>query len=125
MPKLSGIKIGISSLIVILALAVLGLASSSAKVAARDRHRLADVQKIYEALKIFYEENGYYPYGSGTAEPTGLSNYLDGWPVSPPSGKCPNTYIYNQKSQSNSYELSFCLDRSEGGFGPGSHTINP
>ncbi len=112
-------------MIVILALAVLGLAYRSAQVEARDRHRLADVQKIYDALKIFHEENGYYPYGNGTGEPTGLSDYLDSWPVSPSSGKCPNTYIYNQKSQSNSYELSFCLDRGAEGFGPGLHTVNP
>ncbi len=123
--RLSGIKIGISALIVILALAVLSLGYSAAKVEARDQHRLTDVQKIYDALKIFYEENGYYPYGSGSGAPTGLSNYLDGWPVSPPSGKCPNSYLYNQKAQNNSYDLSFCLDRGAGGFGPGTHTVNP
>ncbi len=110
--RLSGIKIGILALIVILALAVLGLAFSSAKTQARDRHRLVDVQKIHDALKIFFEENGYYPYGSGTGEPTGLANYLDGWPVSPKSSRCPNTYSYVQKSQGNSYDLIFCLDQS-------------
>jgi hypothetical protein len=108
--RLSGIKIGILALIVLLVLMVLGLAYSAAQAQVRDRHRLIDIQKIHDALKIFFEENGYYPYGTGTGEPTGLSNYLDGWPVSPKSAACPNNYSYAQKAQGNSYELVFCLD---------------
>ena len=123
--KLSGIKIGILVVIVILALLVLGLGYSSARSLARDRHRLADVQKIHDALKVFFEENGYYPYGTGTGEPTGLADYLETWPSSPVSSHCPNTYTYSQKAQGNSYELTFCLDQGAAGWGAGIHKVKP
>src|SRR3989344_2421778 len=121
---LTGIKIGIAAAIIGIGLIVVVSAFSSAQGKARDERRLSDVSKIQQALKIFFDENGYYPFGGEASEPTGIGNYIDGWPASPSSKACPETYFYRQNSQGEGYELEFCLEQGAKGWGFGVYKIN-
>lgn len=119
-----GIKLGIAIAIILIGLIVVFLAYTSGQSKARDERRLADVSKIQQALKIFFDENGYYPFGGEGQEPTGLSNYMDGWPANPESKSCPDAYFYRQNSQGEGYELNFCLEHGANGWSEGSYKIN-
>src|SRR3989344_285680 len=60
---MSRIKIIILTAIISLGVLAVILALSSARHSAANQNRLADITQIHEALKFFYDQNGYYPYG--------------------------------------------------------------
>ena len=115
-------------LIFILLLAVLdvGLSFLSARTAARDRIRLADVSQIQKALNVYFQENGVYP-AAAQNQPAGFDAYLESWPVAPAAdGRCSqvqNTYAYAQKSQGSDYSLTFCLGQGSGSIAAGAYTL--
>lgn len=123
------IRVGALILIVIIGLGLFTvlLAFVSAKSQARDRQRMIDIGQIKQALQIFSNENGFYPYGSSVAMPTGMGDYLDRWPVAPVAdGSCTpiqNEYLYSQKSNGTDFILTFCLGGSSSGVASGAHTL--
>jgi hypothetical protein len=68
---------------------------------------IKDVEKISEALKIYYDVNGYYPTASNSI-PKGIEAYLDFYPA---GETC--SYNYERKTSGTDYELTFCLGNSE------------
>ena len=123
---MSRIKIIILTAIISLGVLAVILALSSARHSAANQNRLADITQIHEALKFFYDQNGYYPYGSPL--PEGIGDYLDHWPIPPtPAGICSSisdTYAYSQKSSGNNYSLTFCLSAKTSGLAAGMHTLS-
>ncbi len=94
---------------------------------AADKQRLADVAVMKDALKVYYNENGFYPNGSDTEDPVDMNDYVDRWPKSPPlSGSCTslnNRYLYSQKLNGSDFTLDFCLGQSTDGVAAGVHTL--
>ncbi len=125
-PRMARIKIIILAAIISSGILAVILALSAARTAAANQNRLADVSRIYEALHIFYDQNGYYPQGSPI--PNGIGDYLDHWPTPPtPAGICSKTqdeYNYVQKSLGSDYEVTFCLSAKTEGLGSGMHTLS-
>lgn len=123
----ASIKLLILGVILAVGLASLFLAFLAGRNAAKDKQRLTDVAVMAQALAIFSKENGFYPYGSNLAVPTGIENYVDHWPVSPEAdGTCSpvqNAYTYSQKSSGADFTLSFCLGQSVGSLSAGSHVL--
>lgn len=119
------IKLLIVSFLVFAGLLALLLAFFSARTQAANNNRVADVTQIQAALKIYFDENGFYPPGSGT--PTGFNEYLDFWPTPPkPAGSCgrgTDVYSYSQRSLGSDYSLTFCLSSSASGLRPGIYTL--
>jgi hypothetical protein len=120
------LKLVIASFLVFISVVVLVSAYFSARSQGANQNRLADVVRIQEALKIYFEENGRYPSGTGT--PNGFSDYLDFWPTPPSTsaGDCRiggDRYNYSQRSLGDDYTLSFCLSKSAGGLSSGIHTV--
>lgn len=120
------IKIIILVVIITLGLLAVLFALNSARFAAANENRVADVVQIQEALRVFHDQNGYYPYGNGT--PEGIQEYLDHWPVpGSPAGSCSkvnDVYFYTQKSGGSDYNLNFCLSAKASGLGAGVHIVN-
>jgi len=127
--QIGAIRIQFVILMVIIVLGSLTilLAYFSAAGLARDRQRLTDIGQIDQALQIFLNENGFYPYGTSVQVPVGMDNYLDRWPSAPASdGSCSmlqNEYLYSQKSNGTDFTLSFCLGQETNGIVAGSHTL--
>lgn len=115
-------------LIVAIAAITVLVAFTSANVSANDQIRLKDISQIQKALKIYFDENGYYPQSNGAGIPSGINNYLDFWPQAPdPNNKCSwqqNTYYYIQKNSGQEYLLTFCLGRSYKEFSAGVHSAD-
>ena len=97
-------------IIAILALALL-FAYVNARVSANDQKRVADIEQIQAALKVYFDENGFYP-ASSNGMPKDIETYLSFWPTAPSAnGNCTNadnTYTYALRP-SMDYWLSFCL----------------
>jgi len=123
---MSRIKIIILTAIISLGVLAVISALSSARHAAANQNRLADITQIHEALKIFYDQNGYYPYGSPV--PEGFGDYLDHWPTPPgPAGACSRVadiYAYSQKSLGSDYNVTFCLSAKTSGLSAGMHALS-
>jgi Tfp pilus assembly protein PilE len=116
------------AIIFILALVTLA-AWGSAKKEARDAKRMTDISQINEALKIFNNENGFFPAQDSSSKPQGIESYLSFWPEAPlPSdgicSKAQNSYYYGQVEAGSDFQLSFCLGQSTKGLAAGFHTIN-
>ena len=111
-------------LVAVITLSTVLLAFANAQVAARDEKRLKDIRQFRVALKLFYDENGYYPQSLGSGMPRGMNVYLDFWPTAPKAENgctgTQNEYIYAQKFSGQDYILSFCLgeDSKDLVFGP-------
>jgi type II secretory pathway pseudopilin PulG len=106
-------------LIVIIIVTTVGIAYGSAKSQAQDKQRLSDASKIAEALKLYFDINGFYPT-SVDGLPKGIEAYLDFYPTPPnPNGVCTSvqTYSYERKDSGTDYILHFCLGES------GMHTV--
>lgn len=88
---------------------------------------MIDVGQINQALQIFSNENGFYPYGLNVAMPVGMGDYLDRWPMAPVAdGSCSqiaNEYLYSQKSNGTDFTLSFCLGQATNGLAAGPHAL--
>ncbi|MBX4187293.1 MAG: hypothetical protein KW802_03510 [Candidatus Doudnabacteria bacterium] len=110
-------------LIILVILAALFFAYVNAQAIAHDRRRLQDVEQIQAALKIYYDENGFYP-ASSNGMPKDIETYLSFWPVPPkPEGNCTkedNQYAYTLRP-GNDYWLTFCLAGSVGNLPAGEH----
>lgn len=123
---MSRIKIIILAAIISLGVLAVILAFGSARSSAANQNRLSDVAQIHEALKVFYDQNGYYPYGSPV--PERIADYLDHWPTPPgPAGICStinDTYAYSQKSLGSDYAVTFCLSAKIQGLATGIHTLS-
>jgi len=121
------LKVVIASSLAGLTLVVLIFAFWNARAQAANEIRVADLTRIQEALKIYSDENGRYPSGSGV--PSGIEEYLDFWPT-PPSfskgqcGKSNDVYSYSQKSLGDDYSITFCLSQKTNGIPAGVHALN-
>src|SRR3989338_8456803 len=82
----------------------------SANIDVNDQKVLVDVSQISQALKIYHDENGFYP--PGETIPSGIESYLSFWPV--PENNCGNVnkYHYSQRNSGENYNLTFCLKKS-------------
>jgi hypothetical protein len=95
--------------ITIIALILVGtvsLAFFNAKSEAYDGKTLADAKKIQEALKVYFEVNGYYPL-SDNGRPGEIDQYLSFYPT---NDNCP--YSYERRS-SDDYRIRYCLENGE------------
>lgn len=123
---MSRIKIIILAAIISLGVLAVILASVSARYSAANQNRLSDVAQIYKALEVFYDQNGYYPYGSPV--PERIADYLDYWPTPPgPAGMCStinDVYLYSQKSLGSDFAVTFCLSDKVGSLSAGIHTLS-
>ncbi|OGE82898.1 MAG: hypothetical protein A3B10_02470 [Candidatus Doudnabacteria bacterium RIFCSPLOWO2_01_FULL_44_21] len=109
------IEFWILIVIAVIVVLVTSLAFFSAQTEARDQIKMIDVSRIQKALKIYFDENGFYPY-SNNGQPIGINNYLDFWPK-PPSAdsNCSSTqsdYNYVQKNNGGDFTLTFCLAKA-------------
>jgi hypothetical protein len=103
---------------------------SSAKGLDRDTRRVNDVALISNALKSFYQDNGFYPQEGVGGIPTGIEDYISFWPVAPQpaDGKCTtamNEYKYTYLNSGNNFNLQFCLGNTTKNIKSGLRTINP
>ncbi|HEX9503791.1 MAG TPA: hypothetical protein VF974_05755 [Patescibacteria group bacterium] len=112
-------------LILIIAIVVLVLlfAYVNARISANDQKRLADIGQIQAALKVYFDENGFYP-ASNKGLPKDIETYLNFWPTAPSkNGKCSdekNTYTYVLRPGMD-YWVSFCLGRDYNNLSAGTH----
>lgn len=90
------------------------------KTTARNTRRLADIKELQLALKLFYNDNGFYPTAitAGSSISRNGVNYLLRVPENPKpwnDGSCLNQdYIYKQIENGKRYTISFCLsDRTD------------
>ena len=124
------VSIQLSILVFIMVIAgITGLAAfAQAQASARDQERLLDIKQVAGALKIYFDENGFYPSGNEAGAASGMSSYLDFWPAAPkPDGSCTknqNTYSYSQKSSDSDYLLTFCLGHSVDRLSAGTHSAS-
>lgn len=85
------------------------------KTTARNTRRLADIKELQLALKLFYNDNGYYPTAitAGNSISRNGVNYLLRVPENPKpwnDGTCPNQgYQYKQIENGQRYTISFCV----------------
>lgn len=94
----------------------------SAQQQANDQKVLVDISQISTALKIYHDENGFYP--SGETKSAGIESYLSFWPL--PTNDCGNMkeYDYSQKNFGEDYNLTFCLKKSTERLTSGIHTLS-
>jgi hypothetical protein len=100
-----------------------------ARSAYRDHKRMADIEQIKSALKIYHDYNLKYPE-SVNGQPRGISSYMQYWPEAPTpaDGRCgnkDNVYAYVQLDSGESYSLAFCLGSRTKGWGPGRVELRP
>ena len=128
MMGLAKVKLLILLGIVIPALLIILLAFFIGRYQSYDKRKLLDLNQIAQALSVYYQENGFYPYADH-GKPKGLDNYLEYWPTPPPrSGVCSkdqNTYSYSQKAAGEDYQVSFCLGYTQGSLLAGLHILTP
>ena len=92
-----------------------GVYFETARMSARDARRLADVKQIQLALKMYYNDLGYYPTAitAGNSIANGGTNYLLRIPSNPSpraDNGCPDQeYQYAQLEAGQRYSLGFCL----------------
>jgi type II secretory pathway pseudopilin PulG len=102
----------IAIIIILILVLVAILAFFNAQDSAYDEKVTADIIQVREALKIFYDENAYYPT-SINAMPLGIEKYLEFWPNAPkPKGICKNNdqaYSYESIGGGTDYKLTYCL----------------
>ncbi len=93
-------RIIIIILIFLIVAGVIGLAFVNAKDAAYDKKTIADIEKISEALKIYFDVNGYYPTSVNNV-PNDIEKYLSFYPT---NDNC--SYSYERKSSGDDYTLT-------------------
>ncbi|MFA5407093.1 MAG: type II secretion system protein [Candidatus Nanoarchaeia archaeon] len=88
---------------------------NTARMAARDARRLADVKQVQLALKMYYSDLGYYPtvITIGQSIANGGTNYLLRVPSNPEprddNGCLDQDYTYYRLDNGERYSLGFCL----------------
>jgi len=111
-------------LILILAASTVTFAFVNAASQALDQQVLLDVTVIREALRLDFEENGFYP-NSSNGIPNGIETYLNFYPTAVLKGSCQDSaYTYTQKLSGTDYNLNFCLGHDYNNFRAGNHTAN-
>ncbi|OGE74073.1 MAG: hypothetical protein A3I07_01330 [Candidatus Doudnabacteria bacterium RIFCSPLOWO2_02_FULL_42_9] len=95
-------KLIVLGLIVVLSASTIVLAFVNAKSEATTRQRIADVEKIEEALKIYFEVNGFYPQ-TDNGQPKDIELYLEFYPS---YSNC--SYTYERLAGGNDYKLNRC-----------------
>lgn len=99
------------------------------RMSARDTRRLSDVKQIQLALKMFYNDLGYYPTAitAGNSIANGGTNYLLRIPSNPlpraDNGCTDEDYKYTQLENGQRYSLSFCLGDKTDDLDPGIHNV--
>lgn len=90
------------------------------KTTARNTRRLADIKELQLALKLFYNDHGFYPTAitPGSSIARNGVNYLLRVPENPKpwnDGNCPSQdYVYKQIENGKRYTITFCLsDRTD------------
>jgi|GEM_PF-1302744 hypothetical protein len=113
-------------------------ASTFSAASSNDDKRISDVREMASALELYYNDHKGYPDGN-KGQPIGLApTYIGLIPTAPPTnGNCSdfyNTYWYQPtgtKSLSNgtavysSYQMTFCLGSSTGGYDAGIGKLTP
>lgn len=94
-----------------------------AQSTANDQKRINDIEQIQAALKIYHDDNGFYPV-SNNGVPKNIENYISFWPTAPnANGRCTdeqNTYSYSQRPGTD-YWVTFCLGANYEDLAPGLH----
>ncbi|MBX4191545.1 MAG: hypothetical protein KW804_01970 [Candidatus Doudnabacteria bacterium] len=109
-------------LIIVILVLTVSFAYLSAKTSANDQKSLANVEQIQKALKLYYDENGFYP-ASNNGVPKDIETYLSFWPTPSPSGRCSknyNEYSYTLRPGAD-YWVMFCLGGDNGDLKSGIH----
>lgn len=78
----------------------IGLAFVNAKPEAYDKKSAADMEKISEALEVYFGVNGYYPT-SVNRLPNDIDKYLSFYPT---NDRC--FYDYERRSSGDDYKLT-------------------
>jgi type II secretory pathway pseudopilin PulG len=104
--------------------AVVLLSLNSARAKSRDAKRLADIRQTASALELFFNDKRQYPEKLIELEPV----YIGVLPKSPEpaDGACSpldNQYQYSKTSKE-TYQLSFCLGQTTGGYSQGKHFLS-
>lgn len=96
------------------------------KSTARNTRRLADVKQLQLALKMYYNDNGFYPTAITAGSSIALKgvNYLLRVPENPKpwnDGSCPNQdYQYRQFENGQRYSITFCVSDATDDLSKGS-----
>jgi type II secretory pathway pseudopilin PulG len=107
------------------------LALNSARAKSRDAKRMADVRQMSAALELYSNDKNYYPTSTTNSvldtvvglTPTYIG-VLPSYPL-PADGGCGSDYLYQTPARPTTYTLTFCLGAPTGGYGAGTHTLNP
>jgi len=110
---------------------LLAAALNNAREQSRDTRRLADINKIQQALELYYYDQGRYPPGSSLVlgdtntkclNPSGWQTencpnaYIDHIPSNPLPGGMDYTYTFINASD---FRIDFILEHGAGGFSAG------
>ena len=113
-------------ILLLIPVAVVSLSLGSAREKARDARRLADVRQVMTALELYANDEDAYPQTLSNLVPEYFSNSsLIPIAPTPADGACTdeqNQYSYEFMGDG-SYELSFCLSESYGGYNAGVNTV--
>jgi hypothetical protein len=112
--NLNILKVIVLGIIITLVTGTIVFSYIGAQDAAADKRNLADVDKIHEALKLFYEVNGFYPQDA-QGLPKGIEAYLSFYPKpSSTNGLCQpsDTYYYERRASGGDFKLTFCLPKT-------------
>ena len=125
------------------------LALNTARAAARDAKRIADIKQLSSALELYYNDNAGYPSqatagvvtnGGATLSALVTGNYIGSLATAPipiddgflaAGSKCSepngsftwNDYVYTSTDPT-TYTLTFCLGSQTGSLAAGRHTIS-
>lgn len=130
-------KLAFTLIEILVAVAVIGIISTVAVVllntgraGSRDTKRLADINRIQTALRMYYNDYKTYPTTAewGTKLATGSNVYLEKIPVAPQTsegdcGASSSSYIY--ESDGSTYTLKFCLGTKVGDYVAGFKEATP
>jgi hypothetical protein len=97
---------------------------NEARSKSRDAKRIADVRQLASAMELYFNDFNSYP----SDLPALVPKYIGMLPVAPTpaDGTCSsaqNTYTYKFVS-ADSYQLTFCLGQTTGGYPAGIHTLS-
>lgn len=126
-------KLGFTLVELMVVIAIIGILATlimvtldNTKSTARNTRRLADIKELQLALKLFYNDNGFYPTAitAGTSISRNGVNYLLRVPENPKpwnDGTCLNQdYRYQQIESGQRYTITFCLSDSTDDLSSGS-----
>jgi prepilin-type N-terminal cleavage/methylation domain-containing protein len=140
---------GFTMIELLVVISIIGLLGSIMLVAinaqrqkSRDAKRLSDMNQVFKAFELYFNDNFRYPTSQGNdsmtldsinPNPPLVPKYLNRLPVAvtPADGNCTtanNSYIFNTvgvPSNGSSYAINFCLGGDTGSLSAGRHTLTP